>query len=512
MDNSLLSQRVPSLTAVEAELLRRDFREYIRAAWPIVEPKTFTPGWHIDAIAEHLVWLAFGEINQLMINIAPRHSKSLISSVLFPTWIWTQPDLAGMQLLSASYDMDLSIRDTMKSRRLIQSNWYQERFGDVFQFNIDENAKSRYSNDRGGYRIATSTSGGTGEGGDLTSIDDPHNLKEIYSDAKRQGVIDWYKDVFKSRQNDPNNPKRLIIMQRGHDADLAGYLWENEKEDWEWLILPMHYDHARKSQTYIDGKKVFKDPRKKEGELLCPERMDEKAVASMKRTMTKRDYSAQYEQDPEAGGGLILKRKDWRKWPHDQPPRVLELVSFYDTAFGEKQEADYSARTTWGVFEFSETGDERHMEPHIILLNSWWDQVSYPDLKKQVKDTNKKFNEDYLVIEAKASGLDLINDLRRASARYPIKAFKVRQDKVSRAHMASHALEKGNVWYLDREKNNKVISLCAKFPAVDIKDPVDTVTMALIWFKKRHMIEDIEETEDRDEYTDQAPKRTRSIY
>jgi predicted phage terminase large subunit-like protein len=514
MTDALLSRQIPTYTAIQAELLRRDFREFIRAAWPHVESKPFTPGWHIDAIAEHFCWVMMGEIDQLMINIPPRFSKTTSVSVMGPAWAWTSPEWAGIQWLCTSYASNLSIRDTVASRRLILSPWYQERWGGIFRLSYDENTKSRFSNDQGGYRIATSVDGsGTGEGGDIQIGDDFHNMKEIYSDAKRQGAVDYYKNTFRSRVNNPDRPRRIFVMQRGHDNDVPGHIWATEREHWTWLVLPQEYDPTRKSVTVIKGKKRWEDPRTKEGELLCPARMSQRAVEyEKKHGMTRRDFQAQHNQDPSAGGGLILKREWWKVWPKEKPPPVIQLVSFWDTAFEAKEEADHSARTTWGVFEHSETGDDKDNDLNIILINAWWDQVNYPDLKEEIKATHERFEEDMIVIEKKASGISLIQDLRRDSAKYPVKEFNPRADKVMRAHLASFPLEKGKVWVLDRPALKNVQNMCAKFPALDMKDVVDTVTMALIWFRKKHMVLAEDLYEDRDELTDRDTKRRKPTY
>lgn len=513
MTDAGIATKLPTLTQIQGELLRRDFRRFIREAWPYVEPKAFTPGWHIDAIADHLVWVLYGEIDQLMINIPPRFSKSTSVSVMWPAWAWTDPAFAGIQWLCTAYSSILSVRDTLKSRRLIQSSWYQERWGSVFHLAYDENLKHRYSNNKGGYRIATSVDGtGTGDGGDIQIFDDLHNMKEIYSDAKRDGAVDYYKNVFRSRLNNPDRPRRVGIMQRGHDADVAGHIWENERDEWTWLVLPQEFDPARKTVTVLKGETRFEDPRQKKGELLCPARMGLKAVAREKRAMTKRDFEAQHNQDPSAGGGLILKKTDWKRWPKHEPPPVIALISFWDTAFEKNEEADYSARTTWGFFLHSETGDETDQAVHAILLSGWYERCSYPELKLEIKKTHKRFEEDFIVIEKKASGQDLLNDLKFDDPKYPVRGFTPKADKVMRAHIASYPLERGYVWYLDRDWADDVINICAKFPATDKKDVVDTVTMALIYYKKKFMVLEEDLDDDRDEFTDVAKRKRRSIY
>jgi hypothetical protein len=162
---------------LKAEKARRRLIDFITQAWPIVESDEFVPGWHIDAIAEHLEAVSRGQIAKLLITVPPWHGKSLIASVLWPCWEWI--DRPQLRWLFASYAESLAIRDSVKARRLIQSAWFQRNWGGQFQLSGDQNEKRRFENDRGGYRIALGVAGSaTGEGGDRLVIDDAHNVKE----------------------------------------------------------------------------------------------------------------------------------------------------------------------------------------------------------------------------------------------------------------------------------------------------------------------------------------------
>lgn len=506
MEDALLQPktRPPRLTEIEAELLRRDFRKFIRAAWSQVETKTFTPGWHIDAVADHLVYVTTGEISNLLINLPPRHSKSSVAGVLWPVWSWIQTppseqEIAGgqlyygpgLQFLCASYASQLAMRDAVKSRQLMLTNWFQERYGHLFSLRYDQNQKSRYSNDQGGYRIATGVGGtATGDGGDIQLLDDPNNLKEIYSDTVRQGTNEWLDNVWRNRTNDPNNPRRVCIQQRGHDADVSGHILEQEDEGLVHLVLPAEYDPKRICVT-----PWFKDPRKKTGEVLCPDRMDKHQLDKQYHAMSERDYHAQYQQDPMAGSGLILKADQWRKWPHKQPPPCFEIVSSYDTAFEEDEEADFNARTTWGLFE----DDDGVI--NCLLVEAWEERCGYPELRKEAKRHQKEFEPDWNLIEKKASGHALVKDLRKA--RIPVKAIPIKggraSGKVVRAHIAAQALREGRVWYMDKSWSKPVIKNCAKFPAVDHDDTVDTVTQALQYMLTIGVLESDDQDMDRGE-------------
>jgi hypothetical protein len=177
---------------VDRELAMRSLREFVRQAWHVVEPSTpFVPGWHIDAICDHLEAVMRGDIRNLLINVPPRHMKSLLVSVFWPAWEWIRhPE---RRWLYSSYGSHLSVRDSVKCRRLIESPWYRARWGHVFSLTSDQNAKMRFDNNRSGYRLSTSVSGAvTGEGGDRIVCDDPHKVDEVESDTVRKTVIDWW--------------------------------------------------------------------------------------------------------------------------------------------------------------------------------------------------------------------------------------------------------------------------------------------------------------------------------
>jgi len=199
---------------VERELATRSLREFVRQAWHVVEPSTpFVSGWHIDAICAHLEAITRGEIRNLLINVPPRHMNSLLVSVFFPAWEWIRwPE---RRWLYSSYAATLSIRDSVKCRRLIESPWYQARWGHVFALTTDQNAKMRFDNNRSGYRLSTSVGGSvTGEGGDRIVCDDAHKVDEVESDTSRKGALDWWDVAMSTRVNDPKTSAKVVVMQR----------------------------------------------------------------------------------------------------------------------------------------------------------------------------------------------------------------------------------------------------------------------------------------------------------
>jgi hypothetical protein len=204
--------------------------------------------------------ISSGDIRKLLINIPPRHSKSTIVSVIWPMWEWlTDP---AQKFLCASYSGALSIRDNLKARRLIQSPWYQERWGHMFKLSGDQNAKQRFENSATGYRIATSVGGtATGEGGSRLLLDDPHAAQEAQSDAIRESSLEWFDQVWSTRLNDPKKDAMVTVMQRLHERDISGHILE-DIGGWEHLMIPAEWDGKRRKTSLGQY-----DPRTKKGEL-----------------------------------------------------------------------------------------------------------------------------------------------------------------------------------------------------------------------------------------------------
>lgn len=523
-----------NLLEVEGELFRRDFKKFIQASWHVIDSDVYRHNWHIDALAEHLQWVALGEIKRLMIMMPPRMGKSIITGVDFPAYYWTLD--AGAKLITASYDQGLSIRDARKSRQLIMSPWYQRRFVQTLPreeqwFMVDEFTRRRqdfYTNTKNGHRVAISTDGKTtGEGGSLMIIDDPLNAKAaIKSEVERKNAIDWYNWAARSRLNNQNEDSVILNAQRTHDDDLHGYLLKNEGRIesggvWVVLELPNEYNPRRKCVVTVPGLgKIFEDPRKREGELLCPERLGEKATKSLKDGM-KREYAAQYQQNPASDDGLILKRSYWQRWewPEWHPdhkqrrplPQVHTVIVVWDTAFEAKEEDDESAYTVWGLFEhYEDTINKRTGEivqnggtykQAAILLGAWRGHLEFPELREKAKAIHKEFESDYVLVEKKASGHSLVQELRRVGL--PVRAVKIGvRDKVERARIASLPLADGRIYYIPGLAwADDVVDMCAKFPMADLKDVVDTCVIAWAYMRARSIVG----ADETDEHGDLVP-------
>jgi len=282
--------------------------EFIQAAWDILEPKnTFVKGEHLEAIVKHLEAVTNGEIQNLLINIPPRHMKSLAVSVFWPVWEWIHhPE---RRWLFASYALSLSIRDSVRCRRLIESDWFQSNWGDRFKLAGDQNAKHRFENDKTGARIAVSVGGSaTGEGGDRVVCDDPHSVTERESDAARSAVLDWWDQTMSTRLNNPADGARVIVMQRVHEKDLAGHVLA--QGGYEHLCLPAEFESTR---YFLPSEIEWSDWRKTEGELLWPARFSKETLADLKVRLGPSGYAGQFQQRPVPAAGARFQ-KEWFRY------------------------------------------------------------------------------------------------------------------------------------------------------------------------------------------------------
>src|ERR1039458_6326056 len=225
MPSSARRRRLPlsSLTRRTSDLekARRSLKAFVIQAWPILEPNTeFVEGIHIDAICLHLQAVTEGKILHLIINVPPGHAKSLLSGVFWPAWSWIEHPES--RWLFSSYREPLAIRDSVKCRRLIESDWYQQRWGSRFQLSDDQNQKQRFENDRTGYRVAVPMSAGTGERGDYVVVDDPPSVDQAAADKEPPAAVEWRNGSMSTRLNDPSKGHKIVIQQRLHEADLTG--------------------------------------------------------------------------------------------------------------------------------------------------------------------------------------------------------------------------------------------------------------------------------------------------
>lgn len=520
-----MSERLAKIALAKetTERVRRQQRDecefsllrFLEGAWKYIDPNPYVSGWHLEAVAKHLEAVANGQIRNLLINIPPRTSKSSLVSVAFPAWLWAQRNrepLTGpqVQLLYASYSHSISMRDSVKMRRLVESPWYQNFWGDRFRLTGDQNTKIRFENDKGGYRLATSTGGSlTGEGAALICCDDVHNAVEAESEVIRQGVLSWWDEALSTRLNDPKTGAFIVVMQRLHQEDLSGHILDKADGDWTHLCLPMEYDPARHCVTSIG----WEDPRTEEGELLCPERFGAAEVKALKARLGPAAAAGQLQQTPVQKGGGIFKTEWWRLYETHKDSKRPKHPPFYviasiDPAYTEDEENDPSGFTVWGLFKEDKVGPTK-----IVLLYAWRKRLevrgkeverksgetsssfvarSRPEwgIVEQVSYDCKRLKVDLLLIEAKATGLVVAQEIKRLNRDEPWGVQLInpgRQDKVARAYSVQHLFADGLIYAPDRDWADMVITEMAQFPKAKHDDLVDSATQALRWLRDNRM-------------------------
>jgi predicted phage terminase large subunit-like protein len=469
------------------EACTRSFRRFIQEAWPVVEPsKAYLPNWHIDAIADHLQAVTEGQIKNLLVNIPPGHAKSLLVSVLWPAWVWVRDP--QWRSLFASYAVTLAIRDSVRCRSLIDSEWYQQTFNPDWGFSADQNQKAYYQNTVTGFRYSLGVGGsGTGWRGNLVAVDDPLNAKDQYSDAAIHECVFWWDQVMSSRLNDLATGNKVIIMQRLSERDLSGHVLE--VGGYEHLCLPTEFEPNRRAATSIG----FQDPRTEEGELLFPALFSKEVIGDVKRTLGNQGFAGQHQQRPAPAEGAMMKRHWWNFWKPksvDLPnvsvrlpdssyhsvtpidlPEGLSLTQSWDMTFKSTSDSDFVVGQIWG-----------NRGANYFLIDQVRGRWDFPETVRQFRKlTEKHPRATTKLVEDKANGSAVISTLKHDIS--GIIAVNPEGGKQARAAAISPLIEAGNVylphpvvapWVQD------LIEETASFPHASHDDMVDSLTQALI--------------------------------
>jgi predicted phage terminase large subunit-like protein len=458
---------------MQAERAKRSFSVFALEAWSVIEPGTQLQWtWHLDAIAEHLQALYERQITRLLINIAPGHAKSSFISVLFPDWVALNDPAS--RWLCASHSLDLAIRDNKNRRDLIEHEWFQQRYGHLFQLSSSQNVKSFYENNHKGYSMAVGVrASGTGKRASHMLIDDPHNAME--GEADRKAVIAWFGKTWMSRLNDQEHGPMVVVGQRLHQQDLSGHILE--LGGWEHLNLPEEYEPSRKCFTSIG----WSDPRKEEGELLWPDRFTAPILARLKHSLGSMDYAAQYQQTPVPSGGGQF-RKEWLRYATETPQAWLletangpksilksscRAFATVDLAISSKQSADFTVIAFWATTP----------EKDLILFDMVRGRFDNPTQMQQIEILNQKYRPEYVQIETVGYQLALVQQLLQRGV--PCKEYKPVRDKVSRAVTAAIWFENGKVFLLKHlALLTEIEQELLLFPKAAHDDIVDNFSMA----------------------------------
>jgi phage terminase large subunit-like protein len=503
-------QAALALRAAVRRTCERSFTRFVWAAWPVIEPSTPCHwNWHMDVICGYLEALHWGHLREprLIINVPPGTSKSLLVSVLYPAWVWAQDP--GHRFLTTSNDGAIVVRDALKHRYLVQTAWYRWVWGDVVEPDASQWDKTLFQNTKLGFRQAVPLRGTvTGKRGDTQIIDDPHDAKKAFSDAEILSDTMSYDNSLSTRVNNAASSRRLMIMQRLRTNDMTGHLLGKTKQAWVHVSIPMEYEGRPGFDVAKDIKPAhlaryrhLRDPRKTVGELLDPVRFPRSAVEALKEDLGEYGAAGQLQQRPQPLGGGLIKSKWWRVWDKDRPlPEPLHVFCSWDTAYTEKDyaQAAFSGCLDWAIFWHEE--QERHC---LLLLDAWWERVAYPDLRRKAKEKQRERQPDAHLIEQKASGLSMIQDLRRA--RVAVRGYDPRPDgdKIGRLALASASFEAGLVWIPDRKWARQVVQYVAEAPtgAPPSADIGDMCSQAVRYLTKRWWLE----------HPDDAPSKAETL-
>ena len=457
---SLLQMAQEYSDAILREKGQTSFMAFVKAMWP-----SFIHGRHHAVMAKKFEDIANGKLKRLIINMPPRHTKSEFGSYLLPAWFLGK--FPGKKIIQCSNTAELAVGFGRKVRNLVDGETYAKIFPNV-ALRHDSKAAGRWSTNANGEYFAIGVGGTvTGKGADLLIIDDPHSEQEAALAANDPSIYDKVTEWFTSgpRQRLQPGGAIVIIMTRWGKRDLTGQVLkaaaQRGGEEWEVIEFPAILPS---------------------GNPLWPEFWSFDELDALRNELPNQKWQAQYQQSPTSESSAIIKREWWQIWEDDDPPWCEFTLMAWDTAFEKSNRSDYSACTIWGVFYHpDDTGKE---QANLILLNAFRDRMEFPELKKTVIEMHREWEPDSVIIEKKASGAPLIYELRAMGI--PVQEFTpVRgNDKITRLNAVSDLFASSRIWAPNRQWAEEVIDEVASFPSGEHDDYVDTVSLALMRFRK----------------------------
>ena len=461
---ALLAQVSEYRDALEREKCHQSFMGYVKKMWP-----GFIHGRHHALMAKKFEEIAQGKVKRLIINMAPRHTKSEFASYLLPSWFLGK--FPGKKVIQTSNTADLAVNFGRKVRNLVMSEQYAQVFPDV-SLRQDSKAAGRWATNKNGEYFAIGVGGTvTGKGADLLIIDDPHSEQEAALAAGNPEVFDKVYEWYTSgpRQRLQPGGAIVIVMTRWAEKDLTGRIIKDaasrdKTEEWEVIELPAIMPS---------------------GAPLWPEFWSLRELEALREELPPSKWNAQYQQSPTGEEGAIVKRDWWQIWEKDDPPECEFIIQSWDTAYTKSERSDFSACTTWGVFYLN--NNER--DPNLILLDAFQKRMEFPELKDKAFDMYKHWEPDICLIEAKAAGAPLIFELRAmgllVSEYTPTRGTKkVPNDKFARLNSVSDIFRSGKVWCPDTRWAREVVEQMAAFPNAEHDDLVDSTVQAMLRFRQ----------------------------
>ena len=455
-------------TAVEVkqkENCQGKFMDFVHKVWP-----DFIDGAHHSEMAEAFERVANGEAKRLIINMPPRHTKSEFASYLLPAWFLGK--FPKKKVIQTSHTAELAVGFGRKVRNLVDSDVYKSIFPGV-GLQSDSKAAGRWATNRGGDYFAIGVGGAvTGKGADILIIDDPHSEQEAALAENNPDVYDktyeWY--TSGPRQRLQPGGAIIIVMTRWSKKDLTGQVlksaMQRSGEEWEVINFPAILDDEQP---------------------LWPAFWKLEELLALKNELPNGKWMAQYMQSPTSDVSAIVKREWWNEWEHEDPPMCEFVIQSWDTAFLKTQRSDYCACTTWGVFY--RDNDKGIRVPHIILLNSFKQRMEFPELKQTAFDHYKEWEPDALIVEAKASGAPLVFELRAMGI--PVQEYVPSKgnDKIARLNAVADIFASGRVWVPQTAWAEELVEEVASFPSGEHDDLVDSMTQALLRFRRGGFIQ-----------------------
>src|SRR5882724_6136379 len=449
-------------------ILRSDLGYFAERCFYDLNPQTAVAmNWHIEVIAAKLTAVRQGKIQRLIINLPPRHLKSLMASIAFPAWCLGHDPSA--QILCVSYAQDLADKLARDCRGIMMSPWYRRIF--PTRLAPHRQAVQEFITTRQGYRLATSTGGVlTGRGADIILIDDPLKPEEALSEAQRQATNDWFDHTLYSRLNDKRGGAIVIVMQRLHEDDLVGHVLG--QEPWEVVRFPAvaEADEAHAIET-VWGPHAFT---RRYGEALHPDREPVEILERIRRTIGEYNFAGQYQQSPAPLGGGLVKAEWFKRYrENERPERFDRIVQSWDTANKATELSDFSVCTTWGV-----------SGKNFFLLGLFRRRLEYPALKRAVREQQNLFKATEVLIEDKASGTQLIQELI-ADGCHRVTRYQPTTDKTMRLNAQTAIIENGFVYIPEAAPwLAEYLHEMTVFPNGKHDDQVDSTAQFLDWFKR----------------------------
>jgi predicted phage terminase large subunit-like protein len=453
-------------------LLRRDLYGFIERCFYELNPTaTFMPNWHLEVIAAALEDCRRGEQTRLSVNEPPRSLKSHCASVAFVAFLLGHEPTA--KIICASYGQELANKHAMDCRTIMNSAWYQVLFPHT-RLSSQRQALQEFVTTQQGFRLSTSVGGMlTGRGADYLIVDDPLKPEEALSDSQRKSVNEWFDHTLYSRLNDKRRGRIILIMQRLHEDDLVGHVVAMEQ--WKVIRFPaIAEEHEIHTIQTPYGIRRFE---RRAGEALHPEREPLEVLNHIREAQGEYHFSGQYQQAPSPLGGGLVKTQWLKTYTAADVPSTFELIfQSWDTANKPTELSNYSVCTTWGV-----------KEKHIYLLHVFRKRLGYPELKRSVREQEQAFSPKTILVEDKASGTQLIQELV-SEGMHEIKKYEPTMDKTMRMHSVTSTMENGFVHVPDKAIwLGEYLHEMATFPKGKYDDQADSTSQALDWFKQQSM-------------------------